>query len=474
MKPTLAEWLIANRPLILFIYGQAFFMVGLSIALQSRHSSHLLLARSLPWLAGFGFLHGFNEWGDLFLPIQQPFLSAAVYNLLRDVQLILLATSFTALFQFGVELLRPLPQSLRWLRFLPGSIFLFWFIFPFRLCWNITSDVTVWQTLANILARYFLCIPGGFLAGFALIKQVRTQIKPLNLHSIEHILIIASASLIAYGILGGMLVPKADFIPASLINVENFERLFLFPVPIFRGLSGLVLAYGLIRASEVFEVETRRIILEMEENIVIANERERIARDIHDGALQQIYAAGLLAQTLRKQAGDSFGEQLDRVINAINQSIEQLRQFISQDKISIQTVELFPALESILDEPRRFLTIETHYDTPHHPQLTPEQINHLLAFTREALSNAIRHAQTDKVEIRIECQDQLLTLSIRDFGKGIPENPEPGFGMRNMRDRARLLGAELSIQTRENQGTLIQLQIPMKEKCDECNTCNDR
>ncbi|MGB9673465.1 MAG: hypothetical protein ACPL3P_04945 [Anaerolineales bacterium] len=61
MNPTFTQWLAANRPIILFIYGQAFFMVGLSIALQSRHSSHLHLAHSLPWLAAFGFLHGFNE-----------------------------------------------------------------------------------------------------------------------------------------------------------------------------------------------------------------------------------------------------------------------------------------------------------------------------------------------------------------------------------------------------------------------------
>jgi uncharacterized membrane protein YeiB len=67
----LREWLTANRPLILFVYGQVFFVLGLAIVLQSRRRSRLSLARNLPWLAGFGILHGLNEWGDLFLPIQK-------------------------------------------------------------------------------------------------------------------------------------------------------------------------------------------------------------------------------------------------------------------------------------------------------------------------------------------------------------------------------------------------------------------
>ena len=59
-----------NHEIIYFIYGLVFFVLGLAIALQSRHSSRLDLARNLTWLAAFGFLHGFNEWGDLFIPLQ--------------------------------------------------------------------------------------------------------------------------------------------------------------------------------------------------------------------------------------------------------------------------------------------------------------------------------------------------------------------------------------------------------------------
>ena len=83
-----------NHDIIYFIYGLMFFVLGLAIALQSRHSSRLDLARNLTWLAAFGFLHGFNEWGDLFIPLQAEYLAPAFILVLHYVHLMLLAASF--------------------------------------------------------------------------------------------------------------------------------------------------------------------------------------------------------------------------------------------------------------------------------------------------------------------------------------------------------------------------------------------
>ncbi len=65
-----------NRDIFIFIYGLTFLVLGLAIALQSRHSSRLDLARNLSWLAAFGFTHGLHELGDLFIPIQKPTIKA--------------------------------------------------------------------------------------------------------------------------------------------------------------------------------------------------------------------------------------------------------------------------------------------------------------------------------------------------------------------------------------------------------------
>jgi hypothetical protein len=83
-----------NHEIIYFIYGLMFFVMGLAIALQSRQSSHLELARSLNWLAAFGFLHGFHEWGDLFIPLQAEYMAPRFILVLQYFHLLLLAISF--------------------------------------------------------------------------------------------------------------------------------------------------------------------------------------------------------------------------------------------------------------------------------------------------------------------------------------------------------------------------------------------
>jgi signal transduction histidine kinase len=267
-----------------------------------------------------------------------------------------------------------------------------------------------------------------------------------------------------YGILGGLIVPKLPILPANVINVETFTQVFLLPPAVFRSFAGLVLVVAIVRALEVFDLETQQLISQMEEHQIISMERERMARDLHDGALQQVYAAGLLAQSLQKQAPETLSSGLGRLVLTINHSIEQLRSFLIKGEAEIENIELIPALEHVLDEARRVLPIETHWETPHPPTLAPEQINHLVAFTREVISNAIRHSQTERVEVHLKCVDEHLRCIVRDFGQGLPENPEAGYGLRNMRDRARLLGADLHFESESGKGTTVILDMPVEER----------
>jgi signal transduction histidine kinase len=463
MVTVLREWFDLNRPLVYFVYGQVFFILGLAIALQSRHHSRLNLAHSLPWLAGFGVLHGLNEWGDLFNPIQSISISTPFISLLSSVQHLLLAVSFAFLFQFGIELLRPLQARVRWLRWLPMGVFLAWLAGPFWIGLVVIRDVTQWHILVNVLARYGLCLPGGLLAACGLLRQAHLQIEPLGLPRIGRTLKVAAVSLAAYGILGGLIVPAFPFFPANVINTETFTTALIFPPPVFRSLAGLVLVVSMIRALEVFDIETDRMIRQMEESQVIAMERERIARDLHDGALQQVYAAGLLAQSLGRQAKGPLKEGLERLIKANNQSIEQLRAFLPQLRPDPTSVELIPALEQVIGEARRTMRIDTFWEPSSPLVLLPEQISHLVAFTREAVSNAIRHAQTTSMEIRLTCAQGYLRLTVRDFGRGLAPSTYSGFGMRNMRERARLLGAEINFESLPGKGTSVTLDLPVED-----------
>ena len=74
------------------------------------------------------------------------------------------------------------------------------------------------------------------------------------------------------------------------------------PLEIIRSIIGLVLAYTFIRALEIFDVETARRIEAMEQQQILVAERDRIARDLHDGVIQKVYTAGLLVESAQQQA----------------------------------------------------------------------------------------------------------------------------------------------------------------------------
>ena len=94
--------------------------------------------------------------------------------------------------------------------------------------------------------------------------------------------------------------------------------------------------------------------------------------------------------------------------------------------------------------------------------LPPDRVTHLIAFTREALSNAVRHAQARSIEVRAEVIDEHLLLSVRDDGRGFESDVPHGFGLRNMSDRARLLGGEVTFDSVLGKGTTVRLDIPVE------------
>lgn len=455
-----------NHEIIYFAYGLMFFVVGLSIALQSRNSSRLDLARSLKWLAAFGFTHGFNEWGDLFIPIQSAYLAPRTVVLLHDFHLLILALSFAFLFQFGVALLRPLGRA-RWLHGASSALLASWFFLVFFPLQQLITDFQLWHATANALARYFIGFPAGLLAAYGLRQHAMQRIVPLQVPHIVKMLKFAGVMFLLYAFFSGLVPPPVTFFPGSVINSQTFEQAFGVPAPVFRSLIGLGLAVAIIRALEVFNVETERMIENMEQQQVLAAERARIARDLHDGVIQKVYTAGLLVESAHKYAGsDPLGSRLEKAEFVLNDAISDLRRNLVELHAAPANVPLSEALSSLTQDSRfsSMVNIVLEADLPAVDPLTSVQANHILAIVNEALSNAVRHARASRVNIRACLEDSQLRLDIRDNGLGLPSELKAGFGLRNMRDRARLLGGKLDIHSDTGKGTLVKLVVPWKDE----------
>ena len=466
----LREMFAANQPIILSVYGQVFFVLALAIALQSWRHSRIALARSLGWLAAFGLAHALYEWGDVFIPLQSQYLPAPLIDFLRSVQAILLAISFACLFQFGVEALRPLPGRWRLVRYGPAMVLLLWVAWAFGPALTAATDVPRWHATITVWARYAIGFPGSLMAAYGLWRQAHQIATGMQMPHIQRALRVAALALAGYSVMAGLVVRPAPFFPANALNTTWLEELLLIPVPIVRGLFGLVLTVAVIRSLEAFRVELDRRLVSMEEAQVLATERDRIGREIHDGTLQTIYAAGLLLQTVERDlppdGQHALQGRLRQSVQLLNQAVADIRGYIGALRSAPNSRSLTAGLHELAHDRhlRSLMDVSLALDIPEGQSLAPGQIGQLLAIANEALSNVARHAKATRVRLSATVRDGRLRLEIQDNGHGLPVDYVVGYGLRNMHERARLLGGELSIDSLPGRGTTVSVDVPWRKE----------
>ncbi|MHB8523004.1 MAG: PAS domain-containing sensor histidine kinase [Limisphaerales bacterium] len=199
-------------------------------------------------------------------------------------------------------------------------------------------------------------------------------------------------------------------------------------------------------------------------------EQERIARDLHDGVIQSVYAVGLgledCRQLIPRDPVQAEG-RLAKCLKDLNALIRELRSFIGGlEPEALKGRELEAALKSLM------LTMgETHslgfalqVDPAAADRLNPKQATHLLHIAREAMSNSLRHAQAQTTIVSLRTQNGCTRLEIRDDGIGFDMNnvSQCGHGLRNITARARELQAHLEIIAQPGQGTRVLLDMPRK------------
>jgi signal transduction histidine kinase len=470
----LREFFQTNEVILYFIYGQVFFVTGLAIALQSRKHSRLELAGSLPYLAAFGLTHGLVEWGYVFIPLQAKYLSAPAMLIMELAQLFLLALSFVFLLVFGLRLNAPRPVPHRWVWGIPGLLFGLWsgvLFVAWVFHWGSDGQLLL---LGEIALRYFIAFPGGLLAAYGLRRQALRHIAPLELPHIVSFLRTAGIALAFYSVLAGLIVPPASFFPANLLNYALLDRAIGIPSPVFQSICGLILAYAIVRAMEVFELEISRRLEGMARAQALAADRERIGRELHDGTIQSIYAAGLMLEDVALTLDEGPGAaraKVQRVMAALNATIQDIRRYIFDLRDELEGSDLTEGVGKLLQDFRvnTLLPAEFTVQGEENPLLSWERRQHCLQIVREALTNVARHAHASKVDVRLVWAADTLSVRISDDGTGFDPCAVDGQGqgLRNMRERTRLLGGELLVQGRPGHGATLTLAVPYERRPGE-------
>ena len=498
----LAELFETNRIIVLSVYGQVFFVMGLAVALQSRQRSQLPLARPLGWLAGFGLVHGLMEWGYLFVPIQAGWLPQSVIELLLLLQLIMKPISFALLFQFGVELLLSTrdPGSLLprvagqpWLRLVPAAATLLWAIGTVAISATVASGFTphpgswlpsdeigasiagVGAPLAvgDVLARAMIALPGSLVVAYAL-RRTSRLIGPVAGRGIVTALGAASVAFVVYAVLAGLVPMPAPFPPASILNGRTVLETLGIPIEVFRSMTGLAIAVAVIVSLELFEHETDSALADARRREMLLRERERIGRDLHDGIIQSIYAAGLHLEQASAELGaerDTTRGRLATVMGELNRITSDIRSTIfdlRSGEVEIRDAEAIVLAVADELQAHTLVGLEIESEGLFRPRLRPDQAEQLHHLVTEAFSNVLRHAHATRVSAHMTCSQRRFTLDLRDDGVGFDPSAVPQLGRRggaqglaNIRRRAELLGATLVIESAPGRGTRLSLTMPV-------------
>jgi signal transduction histidine kinase len=465
------ELFITNETVLFFIYGQVYFILALSIILQARQHSRLEIARALPLLAAFGVTQALVHWGDVFIPIQASYAGSHWLSWMRMLQLFVLGLSFTLLFAFGLQTLWPRAEGHEFVRILPVIIFVVWGGVTLGAALFRVAPVDDIIVTSDVFSRYLLAFPGGLLAAAGLRRQALGSIGSLGVPTIVSFLRFAGIALVVYALLAGLLGPAAPFFPSNWLNQETVGNLFGLPVDLFRAVVGLVLTYSILQALQVFQVETKHWIEEMERAQALASDRERIGRELHDGTIQSIYAAGLILEDVRlsmENEPQRARVQLDRAIGSLNRTIRDIRSYIFDLRHGEAVDDIESSLQRLIRDFHSNTLIEVNFSVEgKRPQpLDPDRAQSLYQIAREALTNVARHAQAHHVEVRLRYGERQLTLRIADDGVGFPVSGVNGAGrgLKNMRERAQLLEGALVVEGGPNEGVTVVLTMPVGER----------
>ncbi|MBI5030634.1 MAG: hypothetical protein HZB51_08910 [Chloroflexi bacterium] len=469
----MAEFFQQNRDIIFFIYGLAFFVLGLAVALQSRKHSQIPLARHLWLLATFGIVHGIYEWGAVFIPIQQTYSGFTLISLMYVIRLALEVISFLSLFQFGVEVLvlGGLPRSVQ---LVPILMFTLWGILILIISTFSGRSFLELRDVGDILARYLLGVPSAAAAAWGLWQQAR-QVQQMEMTRIADYFRGAAFAFGAYA-LSSAVVPRADFFPASILNYDFLLTTLGIPAAIFRAVCGTIIAILIIRGLEIFDVETERLIEETAQAHAIAADRERIGRELHDSTIQLLYGAGLTLE----DAADMIDEnpayakkRIGEVADTLNRTIRDIRAYILDLRRDTEGTNWRADLGELVRSLRLQTLIDAELVVAGIPAWEPadEESKEILAIARGALTNIARHARATRASVTLTYRAEQIELEMTDNGVGFSpshngNSPLSGEhqGLRNMRERAGLIAAELVVESTLQRGTTIRLVLPKRKE----------
>jgi signal transduction histidine kinase len=200
-------------------------------------------------------------------------------------------------------------------------------------------------------------------------------------------------------------------------------------------------------------------------------ERRRIARDLHDGVMQDLaYTTAAMGLIRLKAEGTDLEQEFQKTINSLRRAAEGLRSAVNDLRLEEERNRSFSELVGSLVERCRMMArgqeIELEVEEGFPTTSFGDAGTEIVRVMQEALTNARRHSGARNVRVRLSKDGDELVAEVADNGRGFGlETTTPGgVGLKSMRERALALGGRLEIESGVGEGTRVRLRVPMPQK----------
>ncbi len=199
----------------------------------------------------------------------------------------------------------------------------------------------------------------------------------------------------------------------------------------------------------------------------VVEERQRLARELHDAVSQQLFAISMTATAVSRTLDQDFDKakrQIELIEEMASAAQSEMRALLLHLRpIHLEGKRLAQAIPELVQEMRAKVPVDIQLDMEEDLPLNKGMENHLFRIVQEAMSNTLRHARATKMGIELHRRGDAVRLGIRDNGVGFDLNDkkQASYGLMNMEERVNELGGSFQVATAPGKGTRIEIRVPI-------------
>lgn len=227
---------------------------------------------------------------------------------------------------------------------------------------------------------------------------------------------------------------------------------------------------GALAAAAGVAIENARLFEQSRQNqeriqqLLVHEDRDRIARDLHDLVIQRLFAVGMSLQTVMRHSelDDATSQRMERAIDDLDQTVKEIRQTIFDLHQDENSKTLRSLIRNELDFSKDQLGFDPQLELvgPIDTLVSENLIEHVVAVIREGLSNIARHAYATRASVKVTVTADQIDIDITDDGRGFGDLSRTS-GLDNLNQRARLHGGHSSLMTNIEGGSHLNWHVPI-------------